>query len=139
MFPHQGKILKVDQLSYYSSDPASTNSIQHVGKMTIPYEDVGVGLIEDYALMGTFSLPSPNIPCTISNVNMITSSTIPFDDPWIVPSESELDSFDGVMPLSPLNIAYQAVQSFSDTPSTKPDLVNVINEESLSISISASP
>ena len=35
MFPHKGNILKIDQLSYYSSDPASTDSIQHVGKTKI--------------------------------------------------------------------------------------------------------
>ena len=93
MFPHQGNILKVDQLSYYSSDPTSTDSIQHVGKIAIPYKDVGVGLIKDYALLGTFSLPPPNVPRTIANINMITLSTVPFDDTWIVPLDSELDSF----------------------------------------------
>ena len=101
--------MKVNQLSYYSSDPASTDSIQHVGKLTIPYEDVGVGLIKDFALMGNFSMPPPNVPCNIANINMITSSTIQFYDPWIVPLESELDSFNGVMPLSPFEIAYQAI------------------------------
>ena len=35
MFPHKGKIVKIDQLSYYSSDPAS-DSIQHIEKSTIP-------------------------------------------------------------------------------------------------------
>jgi len=37
MFPHKGNIVKIYQLSYYSSDPASTDSIQHIGKSTIPY------------------------------------------------------------------------------------------------------
>ena len=32
MFPHKGKIVKVDQLSYYTSDPNSTGSIPFVGK-----------------------------------------------------------------------------------------------------------
>ena len=69
---------------------------------------------------------------------MITSSTISFDDPWIVPSKSELDSFDSAMPLSPFELKYQTIQSFSDTPSTESNPVNVINEESLSISSSTS-
>ena len=76
IFPHKGKIVKIDQLSYYSSDPASTDSIQHVGKSTIPYEDVGVGLLKDSVLMGTFSMPPPNVLRTIANINMISSSTI---------------------------------------------------------------
>jgi len=37
---------------------------------------------------------------------MISSNTIDFDDPWIVPSESEVDSFGDAMPLSPYEIAY---------------------------------
>ena len=41
-FPHNGKIVTIDQLSYFSSNPASPESIQHVGKTTIPYKDVGV-------------------------------------------------------------------------------------------------
>ena len=47
MFPHKGKNIKIDQLSYYSSDPASTDSIQHIGKSTIPYKDVRVGFLKD--------------------------------------------------------------------------------------------
>ena len=101
MFPHKGNIVKIDQLSYYSSHPASTDSIQHVGKTNIPYEDVGVGLVKDSALMGTFFMPPPNVPRTISNINMISSSTIPFDDSWVVSSESQIDSFNGEMPLNP--------------------------------------
>ena len=42
------------------------------------------------------------------------------------------------MPLSPFELAYQNVQSFYDTPSTESDPVNVINQESFSISSLAS-
>ena len=61
-------------------------------------------------------MPPPNVPRTIANINMISSRTIPFDDPWIVPSESEMDSFNGDMPLSPFEIAYTMVQTLSNTP-----------------------
>ena len=102
MFPHKGNIVKIDQLSYFASDPTSIDIIQDVRKMVIPYEDVGVGLVKDSTLMGTFTMPSPNIPRIIANINMITLSTMPFDDTWTVPLESELDSYNGKMPLSPL-------------------------------------
>ena len=46
-FPHNGKIITIDQLTYFSSDPSSAESIQHVGKTAIPYKDVGVGLVKD--------------------------------------------------------------------------------------------
>ena len=68
---------------------------------------------------------------------MISSDTIMFDDPWIIPSDSELDSFDGMMPLSPFEIAYQAVRSLYNPSSTETDPMNGIHEESLSISSSA--
>ena len=74
--------------------------------MAIPYKDVGVGLIKDSGLLGTFSFPPPNVSPPIANIHMISSNTVTFDDPWIVPSDSELDSFDGAMPFSPFEIAY---------------------------------
>lgn len=114
-FPHNRKIVTIDQLTYFSSDLASIDSIQHIGKMTIPYKYVGVGLIKDFGLLGTFSFPPPNVSPSIANIHMISSNTITFDDPWIISSDSEVDSFDGAMPLSPFEISYQAVQSFSDS------------------------
>lgn len=54
-----------------------------------------------------------------------------------MPLESELDSFTSAMPLSPFEIAYQVVQSFSNPLSTNNDPMNVINEESFSPSSSA--
>ena len=69
---------------------------------------------------------------------MISSESIILDDPWIVPFDSEVDSLGDVMPLSPFEAAYQEVQSFSDSNSTNPDLVNEINGKSLSISTSES-
>ena len=59
------------------------------------------------------------------------------DDPWIIPSDFEVDSFDGAMPLSPFELAYQDAKSLSDPSSTKNDPMNGIHEESLSISSSA--
>jgi len=94
-------------------------------------------LIKDSGLLGTFSFPPPNVSPSIATIHMISSNTIMFDDPWIVPSDSELDSIDGMMPLSPFEIAYQAVQSLSNPSSTETDPMNGIHEESLSISSSA--
>ena len=137
-FPHNGKIVTIDQLTYFSSDPTSSESIQHVGKTTIPYKDVGVGLVKDSGLLGTFSLTPPNVSPSTATIHMISSNTIVYDDTWIVPFEYEVDSFGDVMPLSPYEIAYQAIQSFSDPCSTEIDLMNVVHGESLSISNSDS-
>ena len=67
---------------------------------------------------------------------MITSDTIIYDDPWIIPFESEIDSFGNSMPLSPYEIAYEAVQSFANPCSKENDLMNVVREESLFTSTS---
>ena len=87
--------------------------------------------------MGNFSMPPLDVPCTISNFNMISSRTIPFDKTWVVCSESKMDSFNGEMPLGPFEMAYVAVQSFPDTLSTTLDQMNVITEEYSSPSSSA--
>ena len=68
---------------------------------------------------------------------MITLDTITYDDPWIVPSESEIDSFGNAMPLSPYEHAYEAVVSFTDSLSTKVDQMNVVHEDSFFSSPSA--
>lgn len=99
-FPHEGKIVLVDQLSFFSSGPSSGN-VPYVGNTEIPYESVGVGLFKDSALMGTFTLPPPNVHL----VNMISNST----NPWIIPTEDKNDSFSDAMPLSPLEINYQEI------------------------------
>lgn len=73
-FPHNGKIITIDQLTYFSSDPASSEIIQHVGKTTIPYMDVGVGLIKDSGLLGAFSFPPPNVSPPTTTIRMISSN-----------------------------------------------------------------
>ena len=108
-FPHNGKIITIDQLSYFSFDPSSAESIQHVGKTAIPYKDVGVGLVKDLGLLGNFSFPPPNVLSPFATIHMISSESIVLDNPWIVPFDFEVDSFDGAMPLSPFEIAYQVV------------------------------
>ena len=105
-FPHKGKIIKVDELSYYNSDPKSKGNILFVDKMNTIYEDVGVGLCKDSSLMGTFVLPPPNFPSNFVEVNMITSRTMESFDQWIFPLESYLASYGHGMPLSPFELDY---------------------------------
>lgn len=128
-FPHKGKFVKVDQLSYYTLDPNSTGSIPFVEKMNTLYEDISVGLFKDSSLMGTFVMPPPNFPSNFSKVNMITSSTMESSNLWIVPLEFELSSYGNEMPFSPHELAYQAVQSFSDPSSFDIDQVDMINDD----------
>jgi hypothetical protein len=118
-FPHQGKVVTVDQLAFFNSD-TRTGNVPFIAKTPPSYENVGVGLLKDSSLMGTFPIPPPDVPCSsISCINMI--SIVPHElpmshDPWIVPNPRDHLRFDNVMSLSLIESSYQAIQS--ETPST---------------------
>ena len=58
-FPHQGKIVTVDQLSFFASSyEGNVPFVEHTSKS---FESVGARLFKDPALMGVFSLPPPNL------------------------------------------------------------------------------
>eukprot|EP00253_Pinus_taeda_P029891 PITA_29891 len=74
-FPHQGKIVTVDQLSFFTS--SSDGNVSFVEHTSVPLESVGAGLFKDPTLMGVFSLPPPNI----ASINMIFVRS----DAWVLP------------------------------------------------------
>jgi hypothetical protein len=130
-FPHQGKVITVDQLAFFNSDPRTSN-VPFISKTPPSYENVGVGLLKDSTLMGTFPIPPPDIPPPfVTSINMISTDvreTPESYDPWIVPNSGDYLSYGDRMPLSPVESSYQFIQS--ETPSslcdTSPDLFHVI-------------
>jgi hypothetical protein len=132
-FPHEGKVVVVDQLAFFNSD-SRTSKVPFISKTPPGYENVGVGLIKDSTLMGTFPIPPPNIPPPfVASINMISTSlheTPVSHDPWIVPDPGDYLRYGEQMHLSPIESAYQAIQS--ETPSTpslgdsSPDLFHVV-------------
>jgi hypothetical protein len=119
-FPHQGKVVTVDQLAFFNSNTRTSN-VPFIAKTPSGYENVEVGLLKDSSLMGTFPIPPPpDIPHpSVASINMI--STVPHElpmsiDPWIVPNPRDHTHFSDVMPLSPVESAYHAIQS--ETPFT---------------------
>jgi hypothetical protein len=60
-FPHQGKVVTVDQLAFFNFD-SHTRNIPFISKTPPRYKNVGVGLLKDSTLMGTFPIPPPNVP-----------------------------------------------------------------------------
>jgi hypothetical protein len=75
-----------------------------LGDSKITYESLGVGLLKDSSLMGTFPTPLPPTTQHITMVNMISTTVhLSFEssDPWIIPSPLELDTLGDTMPLSP--------------------------------------
>jgi hypothetical protein len=118
-FHHQGKVVTVDQLAFFNSD-THTSNVSFIAKTPLGYENVGVGLLKDSSLMGTFPIPPPDVPhSSVASINMI--STFPHELPassdlWIVPDPGDHLCFSGEMSLSPVESAYQAIQLI--TPST---------------------
>jgi hypothetical protein len=125
-FPHQGKVVTVDQLAFFNAD-THTGNVSFIANTPPGYENVGVSLLKDSSLMGTFPIPPPpNIPSPlVASINMI--STVPrnlpvSDDPWIVPDPGDHVRFGNVMPLSPVESAYQDIQSANPTTSSCEEL-----------------
>ena len=95
-FPHQGKIVSVDQLSFFASS-SSDDNVPYVKYSGAPYESVGVGLFKYSSLMGTFSLLSPSHMIEVSKVetcNMISSTS---SDSWKISNNSEVDMHNKTM------------------------------------------
>jgi hypothetical protein len=128
LFPHEGWIVTIDQLSFSRPKPA-------LGASTVPMIDnpqpgvinVGVGLCP--SLMGTFDYPPPQGDIKfISNHHKVeifqvsSFCTTYFDDLWILPSPSA--TMDGIghsgmsIPLSTAKVVYSLVQQ--DSASTDP-------------------
>jgi hypothetical protein len=139
-FPHEGKIVTIDQLSFaYSSPNASLGqSIPVIDNSRPATENVDVGMYS--SLMGAFNFSTPNHQVyAMSSRPISTGRSIPFrtsyfDDPWTLPSPTlscEGQSHAGMaMPLSIAEIAYQVVLDSSvdpnpvPSPTDKEDLVS---------------
>jgi hypothetical protein len=73
-FPHQGKVVTVDQLAFFNAD-THVGNMPFIAKTPPGYENVGVSLLKDSSLMGTFPIPPPpDLPLPfISSINMIST------------------------------------------------------------------
>jgi hypothetical protein len=124
-FPHEGKIMTIDQLSFaFSSPNASLGQLILVIENYQPTtKNIGVGMYS--FLMGTFKFLAPNHQVyAMSSKPISTGRSIPFrtsyvDDLWTLPSltlSCEGQSHAGMtMPLSTKNITYQYfLDSFAD-------------------------
>jgi hypothetical protein len=118
-FPHQGKVVIVDQLAFFNSN-TRTGNVSFIAKTPSGYENVGVGLLKDSSLMDTFPIPLLDVPRpSVASIKMISS--VPHElpvssDPWIVLDPRDHTRFGDVMTLSLIESAYQAIPSA--TPST---------------------
>jgi hypothetical protein len=117
-FPHQGKIATVDQFDFCTTNARApaTNNIPFLGDHKITYESIGVGLLKDSSLMGTFPTPLPLTTHHIATVDMISTvayQSLESSDPWIVSCPLEFDALSDTVPLSPAETSYVSTQSAS--------------------------
>lgn len=118
-FPHQGQIVTIDQLDYYTHDlhGPNTNNVPFVEGSKLSYKHVGVGLLKDSSLMGTFPLSVPNPPQTtvVNMISCMAPHSFESSDPWVVPDPFELEFLGDAMPFSTAEVAYDAIQFVSVT------------------------
>jgi len=114
--PHKGGIVSIDQLTLFSFDSHVTGSVPLVGETVQSYPHVGVGLLKDSSIMGTFSLPPLLLPensSLVAYMNMTSSFTILFN-PWNVPDKTNIQIFCDQMSLSPIELDYKAIYLTSE-------------------------
>jgi hypothetical protein len=96
-FPHQGKVITVDQLAFFNSD-SRTSNVAFISKTPPGYENARVCLLKYSTLMGTFPIPPPDIPPPFfASINMISTSvseTHESYDPWIIPRSEDCLHYD---------------------------------------------
>jgi hypothetical protein len=111
-FPHQGKVITVNQLALFNYD-SRTSNVPFILKTPPDYENVGVGLLKYSMLMGTFPIPPPDIPPPFAtSINMILNSVSETDesyDPWIVHISGDFPHYDDRMALSLVEFSCKAI------------------------------
>ena len=91
-FPHQGKIVTINQLQYCTPNYLqnhTSNNVTLVDYSKSVYESVGVGLLKNSSLMGTFTLfaTAPTPQFSMVNVILVLSQqSLGSYDPYVVPS-----------------------------------------------------
>ena len=58
-FPHQEKIITINQLDYCTLETSIHSNVPFVENSQAVIQDVGVGMFKDSSLMGTFTIPPP--------------------------------------------------------------------------------
>jgi hypothetical protein len=111
-FSHQGKVITVDQLAFFNSNTC-TNNVPFIAKTPPGYENVGVGLLKDSTLMGTFPIPPPKVPPPlVASINMISTfihETLMSSDLWVVPAPDDYLHYDDQILLSLVESSYQSI------------------------------
>ena len=110
-FPHQGKIVSIDQLDYCTPNVQfdTATNVPLVSSSHPVIELIGAGLFKDPCLMGVF--PPPVLDAFVAPINMISSIDTFMGDPWILPNLTEVETYGDTMSLSSAELSYSAIPS----------------------------
>ena len=88
LFPLDGKIVTVDQLSFCTPDYTTlpSSSVLLIGGFPDSYVSVGTSLLKASSLMGCFPLPPLEVPHMVAMISTTLDGSI---DPWILPAPSD--------------------------------------------------
>ena len=102
VFPHEGKLVTVDQLSFTWKGRMETNesTIPLVDQVKPTSESLGAGMYS--SLMGTIDIPAPRNYLGSTSVGKYITMVVDRMDPWVLPSHYEPQ-----VPLLAVELAYQ--------------------------------
>jgi hypothetical protein len=92
MFPHNGKIVTIDQVSYYEPNPSANIDnilpLIHTSHDAYPLVEMGPGIFKDPSLLGTYHGAPPllhpsNQVCIVSSNKTHTETYIIYDVPLV--------------------------------------------------------
>ena len=107
-FPLDGKVIIVDQFSFYTPDysPLPSGSVPLVRGGTDSYVSLGTNLLKASYLMGYFPLQ----PLKVSeSFNMLSSFPHEQTNPWILSAPSNIDTYGEQILLSPAELVCEAI------------------------------
>ena len=124
MFPHEGKLVTVYQLSFTLKGCLETkeSTIPLIIQTKPANESLGVGMYAYF--MGTFGIPTPINYLVSTSVGNSIAMVVDRTDPWVLPSHHEPQ-----VPLSIVEVAYQAIINTTIDSIATPSTVSEESEE----------
>jgi hypothetical protein len=96
MFPHNGKIVTIDQVSHYEPNPSANLDnilpLIHTNQDVYPLIEMGPGIFKDPSLLGTYHGAPPLLPpsqvCIVSSKETLQEDDIPPQEASVIPDVS---------------------------------------------------
>jgi hypothetical protein len=120
MFPHNGKIVTINQVSHYEPNPSANLDnilpLIHTNNDAYPLIEMGPGIFKDPSLLGTYHgappLLPPNQVCVISSNGTHTEDTLPPQEASVIPDISKVTE-----PLQPEPPAHSSTSTIHESTS----------------------